>query len=306
MLRLIRRALGWADIENTPTESCVLVAGHTSYYDGVIAMLYKPDLSYVILMKPEMFEGMWCCLAPLFRWFGFIPAPRERGTGGVQAIVDLLRAKQAATSKPLCFLISPKGTIQNQPWRSGYRHIAEGLGWPIKVQGADFSSRTVRIVDTSSNEVEPLQAILSNYCTLIPENTEYPLLCDYDPCELTFPIDVVLVSNLAILLPGIKALVIGHVLTFAPIMASFVVSWNYHLSRECNHGQLDSVISNAVAAYLLYTYPLSVPVAITASIGYACYWMGTSRIPTQKRGQYIYYHALFHVIMSLAAWMLIV
>jgi len=117
-------------------------------------------------MKPEMFEGVWCWAAPLFRWFGFIPAPKERGAGGVQAIVDLLRAKQAATSKPLCFLLSPKGTIRNQPWRSGYRHIAEGLGWPIKVQGADFSNRTVRIVDTSSNEVEPLQAILSKYCTV--------------------------------------------------------------------------------------------------------------------------------------------
>jgi 1-acyl-sn-glycerol-3-phosphate acyltransferase len=306
MLQLIRRALGWADIENTPTESCVLVVGHTSYYDGVIAMLYRPDLSYVILMKSEMFEGYWSCLAPLFRWFGFIPAPKERGAGGVQAIVDLLRAKQAATSKPLCFLISPKGTILNRPWRSGYRHIAEGLGWPIKVQGADFSNRTVRIVDTSCNEVEPLQAILSNYCTLIPENTEYPLLCDYDPCELTFPIDVVLVSNLAMLVPGIKALAIGHVLTFAPILASFVVSWNYHLSRERDYRLLDSVVSRSAAAYLLYTYPLSVPVAIPAILGYACYWMGAPRIPTQKRGQYIYYHALFHVIISLAVWMLIV
>ena len=307
MLQSIRRSLGWADLENSPTEPCVLVAGHTSYYDGLITMLYSSDLSVIILMKPEMFEGAWYCMAPLFKWLGFIPAPRldTRGGGGVQAIVDLLRAKQATSKKPLCFLLSPKGTIQNRPWRSGYKHIAEGLGWPIKVHGADFSTRTVRIVDTSFSEVEPLQSILSNYCPLIPENAEYPIVCDYDPCELTFPIDIVLVSNLAMLFPGIKALVAGHVVTYILTGMAFLTSWNYHATKECRHGDLDRLVAQISAAYILWTYPLTLSAAVPMGLGLYCYSKGVPRDLMQKRGQYIYYHALFHVLMSLAVWNII-
>ena len=304
MLRFIRRAFGWADLENPPTESCVLVIGHTSYYDGLIAMLYSSDLSFVILAKPELFEG---CMAPFFRWLGFIPAPKlqDRGTGGVHAIVDLLRAKQAASSKPICFLISPKGTILNRPWRSGYTHIAEGLGWPIKVQEADFSKRTVCILDTSSNEPAHLQEILSNYCPLIPENAEYQIVCDYDPCELTFPIDIVLVSNLAMLFPGIKALAIGHIGTCLLTCMAFLASWNYHATKECRHKRLDSLVAQIGASYMVSMYPVSLSAAIPMGLGLYCYLKGVPRDSMQKRGQYIYYHALFHVLMSLAVWNMI-
>jgi hypothetical protein len=271
-----------------------------------MAMLYSSEMILRFPMKPEMFEGYFTCLAPLFKWLGFFPAPKyeNRGSGGVQAMIDRLNAEQATTTKPICIVISPKGTILNWPWRSGYRHIAKGLAWPIKVLGVDFSKRTLEIVDTTSDEPEHLQAILSNYCPFIPRNAEYPLICDYDPYELTLPMDLVLLSNLAILFPGFKALFLGHWFTLLQIMLTFIVSWKYHASKECQHQQLDGIVAKLGAAYILYTYPLSVYAAIPGILGYYCYEKAI--IKDNKRGSYIYYHSLFHILMSIGTWIILV
>jgi len=92
ILRFLRQVLGWSDLASLPTESCVLVAGHTSYWDGCMAMLYSSEMILRFPMKPEMFEGYFTCLAPLFKWFGFFPAPKyeNRGSGGVQSMIDRL------------------------------------------------------------------------------------------------------------------------------------------------------------------------------------------------------------------------
>ena len=44
MLKYLRQLLGWKDPINIPQESCVIVCGHTSYWDAFISILYSEDL----------------------------------------------------------------------------------------------------------------------------------------------------------------------------------------------------------------------------------------------------------------------
>ena len=312
MLSYIRYGLGWSDPTNIPQENCVLVGGHTSYWDAIIAMLYLDVIPFVVVIKPQMMEGF---LAPFFRAFGFIPAPKleDRGTGGVQQIVTALRLQQKQQKQqqyPFCLLISPKGTIQNKPWRSGYQHIAREVGWPIKVIGVDYSKRTLTIVDPSGTDSASLQQQLSQFCPLVPSRSEYPILCDYDPWELACPIDLLAVSNLCMLVPAFQALWFGHVGIFSQTVFTMYISWIYHLSRESQYIEIDSMVAKGGAVFWLWSYPpITLPVfaitAVPAFIGLYYYNAGTPRIPSEPRGQYVYNHTLFHVWMSVAAWCLV-
>ena len=85
MLSYIRYGLGWSEPTNVPQENCVIVCGHTTYWDAIIMMLYTADMPCVALIKPQMMEGF---LAPFLRSFGFMAAPKleDRGTGGVKRL----------------------------------------------------------------------------------------------------------------------------------------------------------------------------------------------------------------------------
>jgi len=271
-------------------------------------MLYSDTMPCVTLIKPQMMEGV---LAPFLRSFGFIPAPKleDRGTGGVQQIAATLRQQQQTTQHPVRLLISPKGTIQNSPWRSGYQHIAREVGWPIKLLGIDYSTRTLTVVDASGTDPESLQKQLGQFCPFMPSRSEYPILCEYDSWELICPVDLLAVSNLCMLVPAFQALWFGHIGIFSQTILTMYISWIYHLSRESQYIQLDSIVSKAGAAYWLWSYPLTLPsslfVAVPTFIGLYYYYHGTPRIPSEPRGKYIYTHSLFHVWMSVAAWCLV-
>jgi len=311
MIAYLRYALGWSEPTHVPQEPCIIVCGHTSYWDGVMMLLYTTEIHCVALTKPELFVGL---LSPLLKWFGFIPAPKleDRGTGGVQQIAATLRALQATSPTPIRLLISPKGTIQNAPWRSGYQHIAKELGWPIKVLGVDFSKRSLTVVDCSGTDIPALQQQLGQFCPLVPRRCEYPILCDYDSWELSYPIDIVAVSSLCMIGPALQALWFSHIGIFTQTMITMYISWIYHLSRETQYILLDSLVAKAGACYWLYTFRESLSlstaaiVSVPAAIGLYHYQIGTPRISGVPRGDYIYHHTLFHLWMSIAAWLLVV
>jgi hypothetical protein len=311
MIAYLRYILGWSKPTNVPQESCVIVCGHTSYWDGIITVLYRSEIPCVALIKPQLLEGF---LGPFLKWLGFIPAPKleDRGAGGVQQIVATLRALQATSPTPIRLLISPKGTIQNRPWRTGYQHIAKELEWPIKVLGVDYSKRSLTIVDSSGTDIPALQQQLGQFCPLVPSRCEYPILCDYDSWELHCPMDLILISNLCMLGPAFQALWFNHIGIFTQTMITLYISWIYHLSRESQYVLLDSLIAKAGAVYWLYTFRESLTlmttilVAVPAIRGLYHYQIGTPRISGVSRGNYIYHHTLFHLWMSIAAWLLVV
>lgn len=156
-------------------ERLVLVFSHTSYADFYILALYLMSyphhLSYVkTLVKPQPFKyAGW-----LLRSMGAIPSTRLEDTqgGAVERIVGEL--KQIDRS---ILLVSPKGTIVNREWRSGYFHIARSLNAAIRVTGLDYEKKCVIVKDehaitenVAEDTIKPqLYQDLSDIVPLVPE-----------------------------------------------------------------------------------------------------------------------------------------
>ena len=157
--KCILASMGWTPINQETFDNIeehkrlVLVFSHTSYADFYIVLLYFLAYPYQLrnvrmLVKPQPFAyAGW-----LLRKFGAIPATKveEKQGGATKRIVDDLNS-----SNKCVFLVSPKGTIVNAPWRSGYYHIAQGIKADLMVAGLDYEKKQVVVIDKSiSSSIE--------------------------------------------------------------------------------------------------------------------------------------------------------
>jgi 1-acyl-sn-glycerol-3-phosphate acyltransferase len=183
--RLILFVTGWSGLSHEQWKifdqhpRAVVVFSHTSYFDFYILALYLMAYpngfsSVRTLVKPEPFAyAGW-----LLRRFGAIPATRvdDRNGGSIQKIIQTLEHESR-----FLFFISPKGSIVNRPWRSGYYHIAQQLRVPLLVAGLDYETHSA-YVSTSIDYNEPQEAIekflkdkLSQIVPLFPEEEVVPI-----------------------------------------------------------------------------------------------------------------------------------
>ena len=296
---MLRWICGWKPISTIPTEDCVAVYCHTSYWEAFIVFLYSQDAHIITVVKPQLFTW-WS--SPFLDALGFIPGPKleDRGSGGVQTIVRQIKAKKK--TRPILFLISPKGTIQNRPWRSGYKYIAAELGWPIVAMVVDYSRRTVVFRRTSE-----LQDALSEGCPRVPSRSEVPIHVTYDPFELIGVVDLVALSNLT-MIPAIVLLFIrSDYLTGTLATTVFCVSWLYHSSCEKEYARADSYMAKAliVIALVRYYQSITIHLALTCALAFWLYYAGTPRNSGEFRGPYVVYHGLYHCVLSYAAYQLV-
>ena len=296
--------LGWKTIQNVPKKNCVAVYCHTSYWEGFLLALFGQEATIVTLLKPQFFNDY---TTPVLNWLGYYAAPKleEKGSGGVQAIVSLLKTIQS--EKPIILLISPKGTIENKPWRSGYKYIAKELKWPIKVMLVDYVFKEIAFQDTESDDAEVLKEQLSQACPRNPANAEMNLQCIIDHFELLFIPDILVSSNLAMLFPIYKAWLLGHYFVWLFSFAVFFVSSYYHYSRECLCGEIDKFLTKSliVISLIYYWQFMNAEIFTLMLLSYWAYYAGTPRKCKELRGPYVVFHTLFHLIISLAAYKLI-
>jgi 1-acyl-sn-glycerol-3-phosphate acyltransferase len=155
------------------TNRGIVLFSHSSYWDFIIMALY--DLSYpefhrklYVLIKPQPFVYWGWLLRPL----GGIPSSRLEDTHS--GLVDRLVGMFADKNKDFLLLLSPKGSLQKLPWRSGYYNIAKKLNCPIIVGGIDYKDKEIRIegfysADIPREELEPiLQKAVSTLIPLYP------------------------------------------------------------------------------------------------------------------------------------------
>jgi hypothetical protein len=118
--------------------------------------------------------------------------------------------------------------------------------------------------------------------------------------------DIVLLSNLSMLFPGLLALSMGHVITFSLVMITMTISLMYHESEEHKYQLLDSIIIRLTIVYFVIMYPIPWIALVTGLIAFYVYFIGTPRNPANKRGAYTYYHSLAHTFTSLTAWFMLI
>ena len=308
LLNIIRWICGWKPVINIPTIDCVSVYCHTSYWEGFILFLYSKDANIITVLKPQLFT--WYS-APILHSLGYIPGPKleERGTGGVQTIINQILNIKKTSTKPIIFLISPKGTIQNRPWRTGYKYIAQGLNWPVIPMRVDYSRRTVVFEEVPNNsmEIDDLQNILSVGCPRIPNRSEIPINISYDPFELISVIDLVTFSNIS-MFPAIFYLYkIKDYYTAILASGVFCTSWCYHSSCEKYYMNIDSFMAKILIVFALLRYynNISINLLMTCVVAFWFYYIGTPRINSEFRGTYVVYHSIYHCILSYAAYQLV-
>ena len=118
----------------------VVLFSHSSYWDFVLLLLYWAAVPPIVkdmyvVMKPQPFKYLGWLLEPTF-----IPATSitDRGLGFVESTT---RRFQGKTTFQL--MLSPKGTIIDAPWRSGWYYLARNLNAEVQVVGLDYRLKTV-------------------------------------------------------------------------------------------------------------------------------------------------------------------
>ncbi|MEO7432944.1 MAG: lysophospholipid acyltransferase family protein [Dokdonella sp.] len=138
----ILRQCGWRLAGRFPDEPrlVMIAAPHTSWWDGVWAMLFKVAIGVDIrfVAKRELFRGP---LGWALNRLGAIPIKRSGADGLVEQTVACFRERPE-----LWFGIAPEGTRRRGlPWKTGFWHIARNAGVPILPVYFDYPSRTIGI-----------------------------------------------------------------------------------------------------------------------------------------------------------------
>lgn len=317
-LSAIRYITGWArptELDNVRAHS-VVVFEHTSRWDFLVLLIAKASCTKVdirTIVKPQLFDGFsGIMLGPILTALGCIAAPRleNRGTGSVNRLVEALQKLESHADKPIVLALSPKGTIQKAPWRTGYLALARCLDWDLRGAVVCFEKRRiglgppVDIHETPAYVEANLKRTMQLGVPLRPERSD--LLCPhYDSFELLAAIDLPLATLLAFLWP---LALWGHSFLERALQAlcacALATAVAYHGSRETILAVPDSTMSKLTASLVLAwaaVYNVSgfldgVPKLFVALAAYAA---GRGRLANPKRGRYVVWHSAFHI---LAAW----
>jgi len=309
--RLFRWLSGWSESPPWPNEDTLLVFGHTSYFDILVLWLYQ-DKNTWTLIRPLPFH-LGPILKPLLDTLGLIEAGsiHESKNGTTDRIItQLVQAKLNKPDEPIYFLMSPKGTVANRPWRSGYYHIAKTLNFNIQAVQADFCTRTIGLGPVRSTDdpleilTDQLQYDLGFAVPFRPENCEYELHKPEDPFELLSLIDLPF-ATMWFSLPALWN-VFWNATSIVPILIASLnifVSFVYHQTREQHFAALDATTSRMnIAMALAYANHFDLGTLFIFSLALCVYFAGTPRHFEGSRGRYVVYHSLFHVLASLSAY----
>lgn len=166
LCRWILRQCGWRLAGRFPDEARVVMiaAPHTSWWDGVWAMLFKVALGVDVafVAKRELFRGP---LGWALHRLGGIPIERSGADGLVEQTVARFRER-----RPLWFGIAPEGTRRRgREWKTGFWYIARNAGVPILPVYFDYPSRTIGIgplflpCDDMAADLAALQAFYQQF-----------------------------------------------------------------------------------------------------------------------------------------------
>ena len=103
---MIETLLGWKKLKNYPTEKCVIIFSHTSYWDLLIWFLYFKKNTFA-LSNPNYYNRAtkW-----IYNALNLIPSTRieETGLGLVNHLIKRLKGTDGS------IILSPKGNIKKK------------------------------------------------------------------------------------------------------------------------------------------------------------------------------------------------
>jgi 1-acyl-sn-glycerol-3-phosphate acyltransferase len=133
---------GWKVILEPPPGKKVVAVGysHTSNWDFPVAILWAwaTGLKMNWVGKRELFSGL---MRPIMLSLGGIPLDRDRSKNFVDAVADLIRARDEIT-----LVIAAEGTRSRaEYWKTGFYYMALEAGVPIGLGFIDWGKKEVGI-----------------------------------------------------------------------------------------------------------------------------------------------------------------
>jgi 1-acyl-sn-glycerol-3-phosphate acyltransferase len=198
--------IGWNFITDKKNEYKNLVANknylvvfpHTTYWDAVIFMIYRnayPDIfrNSKMYLKPDYFDNTSYGVNLFLNKLGFFRANSVNNEKKEHTIKKTTEKLKNLSSNYLLWM-SPKGTIMNKPWRSGYYYLAKELNIPIVVAGLDYEKKQCVISDifhidfekdSKDSVEEKIKNSMSKIVPLNIENSEIEIKENYDKENIT-------------------------------------------------------------------------------------------------------------------------
>jgi len=329
-MTIINRIFGWKDpiYKNIPKEPCVLVIGHSSYWDIFIIMIYI----YCTGLK-----NIFCLVRPdLANWYAkpiqllvnmiYAPNNNKKNNNAMHSIVEQFKSLPSGEENPRMLLLSPKGTIIKREWRSGFYYIAKELNVPIYPVFIDFSNREISFGNPINPNIYPLedatknlQSQLSKYRILNMESAEYPINDQHGcPYESFFPFDFCCISLLSFIPYLYTLLSLGYTYQFLFSLFSICLAWKYHLDKEGTiypqytkiYQKVESTTAYCCIGYhvisnLYYKGYLPNNFYVIFFMALFFYMNSIPRGCCQQRGKYAILHSVYHILAALTGYMLL-
>ncbi len=140
LVLLIMRWRVVGDMPNVP-KAVVVVAPHTSNWDGVVALasIWGLRLRIAFMIKAEATRGPGGLLV---RWLDGIGVDRSSAADVVPQTVAAFQSRDK-----LWLGLAPEGTRKSpESWKSGFYRMAVAAGVPLVMVGLDYGRRQTRIL----------------------------------------------------------------------------------------------------------------------------------------------------------------
>lgn len=149
----------------------VVVAPHTSNWDGVVALgaIFGLRLDLKFMAKHTLFVGPF---GPFVRWLGGIAINREQAGDVVGE-----SARQLKEREGLLLAMAPEGTRKGADhWKTGFYRISERSGVPILPVAFDYARKEIRVMPpvTASGDLEgDMEKLLEQFRDAAPRNPKW-------------------------------------------------------------------------------------------------------------------------------------
>ncbi|HEX4937616.1 MAG TPA: 1-acyl-sn-glycerol-3-phosphate acyltransferase [Candidatus Kapabacteria bacterium] len=164
--------IGWRMRGDFPNvrKGMVIVAPHTSNYDGVVAVAAILALRLQLLFFVKDSAFVWP-IGGLMKWFGARPVDRENSKDLVGYTV-----RQYAANDSLMLAIAPEGTRKASPaWKTGFYWMAYQAGVPIIMIAFDYSKKEIVVLGCftpTGNVEQDLPLIIEHFRGMEPCHEE--------------------------------------------------------------------------------------------------------------------------------------
>ena len=164
------QVLGWkfiGDIPQTIKKAVLVVAPHTSNWDGFYGLLFcfVKQLPIKFAIKKE---AMFFPIGPILKWMGGIAIDRKKRSKNfkknsmVQRMAAMFMQKDS-----LMLIIAPEGTRSRaQRWKRGFYYIALQANVPVVLSYIDYEQKHIGfgpVIYLTGNLDEDLQQIQTFY-----------------------------------------------------------------------------------------------------------------------------------------------